>query len=260
MNRYSEKLLLVLLLALPATGICSAPDQQKDLLKADAAAPAGAKDAAKPAMGKDVVNGVNGKVVETMSAGGYTYVNLEKDGVKGWAAFPEMKFAIGQEVSAVDCSPMMGFQSKALNRNFDKIMFCNSPLTAAETELLKKKSTGSNVAVPEPTEKIVVEKAKGENVYSIEECFAKSAKLNGKKVTVRGKVLKVSSGIMGNNWLHLQDGTGSATKKTNNLVVTSKESAKAGDTVTITGTLAKDKDFGSGYKYSVIVEQATVKK
>ena len=30
-------------------------------------------------------------------------------------------------------------------------------------------------------------------------------------------------------------------------------------TVTVTGTLAADKDFGSGYAYSVIVENSTIK-
>lgn len=81
-----------------------------------------------------------------------------------------------------------------------------------------------------------------------------------KNVAVKGKVVKVSSGIMGKNWLHIQDGSGNQNDGTNDLVVTSKDLADVGDIVTVNGILYKDKDFGSGYKYDVIVEQASIKK
>jgi hypothetical protein len=84
--------------------------------------------------------------------------------------------------------------------------------------------------------------------------------LNKKKVVVKGKVVKVSAGIMGRNWIHIQDGTGSQAKKNHNLVCTSKETAEIGDIVTVSGILAKDKDFGGGYKYTAIVEESTIKK
>lgn len=71
--------------------------------------------------------------------------------------------------------------------------------------------------------------------------------------------MKVSSGIMGRNWLHIQDGSGNQKDGSNDLVVTSKDLAAVGDIVTVSGTLRKDKDFGSGYKYDVIVEQANIK-
>ncbi len=211
-------------------------------------------------MGNDVATGIGGKIVETMTSGDYTYVNLEKDGKNGWAAFPAMPLAVGQEISAVNCTPMMNFQSKALNRTFDKIMFCNRILTPAEAELLNKKSMGSNVAVPISTEKIVIDQSKGENMYTVAQCYEQSVDLDKKLVTVKAKVMKVSSGIMGKNWIHLQDGTGEAFSKTNDLVVTSKELPKAGDVIIISGTLFRNKDFGSGYKYKVILEEATIKK
>jgi len=61
------------------------------------------------------------------------------------------------------------------------------------------------------------------------------------------------------NWVHIQDGTGSPAMQNNNLVVTMQEEPKVGSVITISGTLNKNKDFGSGYKYNVIVEQATIK-
>jgi hypothetical protein len=116
------------------------------------------------------------------------------------------------------------------------------------------------VAVPTSSEKIAVKPAKGKDAHTVADCFAKSTELDNKTVEVKGKVMKVSKGIMARNWVHIQDGTGSAAMKNNNLVVTMQEVPKVGDVITISGTLHKNKDFGSGYKYNVIVEQATIKK
>ena len=92
------------------------------------------------------------------------------------------------------------------------------------------------------------------------EVYKKKSSLAGKTVSVRGKVVKVSKNIMGNNWVHIQDGTGAADKGTHNLVVTTNDDASVGDVVTATGIIAPDKDFGYGYKYEVIMEQAELKK
>ena len=113
---------------------------------------------------------------------------------------------------------------------------------------------------PATSEPIKVEKAKGADAYTVSETYGEAGKLDKKTVSVRGKVVKVSKGIMGKNWVHLQDGSGDAGKGTNNLVVTTQDVPKVGDVVTARGTLYKDKDFGAGYLYKVIVEEATVKQ
>lgn len=128
---------------------------------------------------------------------------------------------------------------------------------ANEEMLLKKAHEGTGVVSTGP---ISVEKAKGANAYTVAEVHAKGTALDKKKVAVRGKVVKVSQGIMNRNWIHLRDGSGDQAKGTNNLVVTSQDAPEVGDVVTASGTLAKDKDFGAGYRYAVILEQATVKK
>jgi hypothetical protein len=89
--------------------------------------------------------------------------------------------------------------------------------------------------------------------------FAKQAALSGKSVTVRGTVMKFNSGIMDRNWLHIQDGSGTADAKTNDLTITTAADVKVGDVVTLTGLVGTKKDFGSGYAYDVIIEKATLK-
>jgi hypothetical protein len=84
------------------------------------------------------------------------------------------------------------------------------------------------------------------------------ATLDGQTVSAQGKVVKVLNGIMKRNFIHVQDGTGDA--ETNDLIVTSKQTASVGDMVTITGVVAVNRDFGSGYKYPLLVENASIVK
>lgn len=93
-------------------------------------------------------------------------------------------------------------------------------------------------------------------VKTVAALYQDKAALAGKQVRVQGKVVKVNSGIMGRNFLHVQDGTGS--QGTNDLTVTSKETAKVGDQVTVTGQVVVDKDFGYGYKYPLLLEDVSI--
>jgi hypothetical protein len=205
----------------------------------------------------------SGKVVETMDGGGYTYAKLEKGGKETWVAFPVLETRVGASLSFRDCMEMNAFESKALKRKFDSILFCGSPQVKQSAKAKVgdgKKSPGSGGAATPATGKVKVEKASGPNAYTVAEIFEKRAALHGKQVVVRGQVVKVSTGIMNKNWIHLQDGSGSEAKKTNNLVVTSNDEPQVGAVVTVSGTLTKDKDFGSGYKYNAIIEKGSVKK
>lgn len=97
-------------------------------------------------------------------------------------------------------------------------------------------------------------------IVKVSDVFKDRAALDKKQVSVKGKVVKVSTEIMNRNWVHIQDGSGSAAKKDNDLTVTTTKDVPAvGKVVTVTGTVAKDKDFGAGYFYPVIVENATIK-
>ena len=93
---------------------------------------------------------------------------------------------------------------------------------------------------------------------TIEALYQEKANLSGHQVQLRGKIVKVNNAIMNRNFLHLQDGTGQEGK--NDLTITSQDTAEVGDEVVVTGTIAVDKDFGAGYTYPILLEQATVAK
>lgn len=230
-----------------------------------AAAEPAAPEQAAPAM-TDVP--LAGKILQTMNGGGYTYIYIERaDGSKKWVAVTPVAAKVGDKISFKPGLEMGRFESKALNRTFDSIIFSEGVISGASAAPLPDPgknegvSPGSQGSTKDKGAKISVAKATGPNAATVAEAYSKSAKLHNKKVVVRGQVVKVSSGIMGKNWIHLQDGTGSEKKKTHNLVCTSKtDSADVGDVVTITGTLIKDRDFGAGYKYPVIIEDTKVSK
>ena len=96
----------------------------------------------------------------------------------------------------------------------------------------------------------------GAATKTVEAVHKERAQLAGKQVTVTGKVVKVNNGIMKRNFVHVQHGTGG--KDTNNLIVTSGQTATVGQKVTITGTVVLDTDFGMGYKYPILVEKSLV--
>jgi hypothetical protein len=210
-----------------------------------------------PGSGPAAFEPISGKVAETMDSGGYTYILLKDGDNKTWVAVPSMKVKVGDEMAFQPGNKMMNFKSKTMDRTFDSIVFSPGTLALPGTKADRsaKKPSGP---VAQKVEK--VEKAKGANAQTVAGCYKDSAKLNGKQVAVHGKVVKVSKAIMGVNWVHVQDGTGDSIKGTHNLVFTTEDLPATGDTVTATGTLAKDKDFGYGYKYDVIVEKSRVTK
>ena len=77
---------------------------------------------------------------------------------------------------------------------------------------------------------------------------------------VRGQVVKVNFGIMGKNWVHLQDGSGSAADGSNDILVTTQDRVAVGDVVNARGKVRTDLNLGAGYAYAVLIEDATVRK
>jgi DNA/RNA endonuclease YhcR with UshA esterase domain len=203
----------------------------------------------------------SGKVVETMNAASYTYVLLDTGAAKLWAAAPQFAVKVGDAVAIANATPMPKFHSKTLNRDFEVVYFTGSvtvngkaPAAGGESAGLPKNHPPLGGGGKPPLDFSGIKKAEGGK--SIAEIYTARVELIGKPVIVRGKVVRYNANIMGKNWLHIQDGTGTA--GSNDLTVTTKSETKVGDTVLVTGTIAADRDFGSGYKYSLIIEDAKV--
>jgi hypothetical protein len=101
---------------------------------------------------------------------------------------------------------------------------------------------------------------RAEGGKTVAEIVAQRKALADKEVTIRGKIVKFLPGIMGRNWAHIRDGSGSAENKDNDLTVTTNDTAAIGDVVVVKGTVKIDQDFGAGYAYPVMIEKATLIK
>lgn len=209
---------------------------------------------------------INGKVLEVIHAGEYTYLLLDVDGFKDWVAIPTLYVEVGEEVELNPGVQMGEWKSKSMNRTFKSILFSTGPTDRYNETRKINAHKGADMSAPAPGNKkaegkviegLKVEKAKGENAYDLDEIFAKRAELQDKIVSVRGQVIKVSSGIMGRNWVHIKDGTG--VNGANKLVVTSKDEPNIGDVVTFSGVFHNNVDFGGGYQYAIIMEDAVIK-
>jgi hypothetical protein len=228
-----------------------------------------------------------GTIIETMDASGYTYLHLEVGKEKLWVAVPAAEVTEGENITFLDGMTMQDFYSKTLDKTFPSIIF--SPGLVGNTKksphgsAAKKTSTSSSFADAVKTEskkpapqslpadasggstgamvpsiEVEVEKAEGDNSYTVAEIFTQAEELNGKKVKVKGKVVKFSPNIMGKNWVHIQDGSGDPMNNTHDLVVTTASQTTPDAIIIIEGVATAKKDFGFGYKYDVLIEEAEI--
>lgn len=250
-------LLVVSLMALSlAVGCKNKNEAPKTTEKA--APPAATTESAAPAS-----SAKSGKVLETMDSGGYTYVQVDTGSEKIWAAAPEFKVKVGDTVAIPAGLAMPNYHSKTLNRDFDMIYFVPQVMVGG-AQAAAGASMPETMMPPNANDRTKAEAGnvdfsgikKAEGGSTVADVFTNKKDLVGKEVRIRGKVVKYSPGIMGKNWIHLEDGTGAA--GSNDLTVTTSTEAKVGDTVLVTGKVSADKDFGYGYKYDVILEDAQV--
>ena len=218
-----------------------------------------------PAMASPVPEGaVRGTVLETMNSGGYTYVFIETERNTIWVAGRQIAVQVGDVVQASQGMAMTEFESKTLNRTFDVLFFAGALENLSAPALPEghpddalpagHPSTGGTVET-EAADTKVRELEPGQNIAYV---YANKDALSDQKISLRGKVVKYNGGILGTNFIHIQDGSGDAADGSNDLTVTSKATTAVGETVVLTGKIILDKDFGAGYKFPVLMEDASL--
>jgi len=206
---------------------------------------------------------VRGTVLETMNAGGYTYVFMDTGQDQRWVAALETPVKVGDVVQSDQGMAMNGFTSNTLNRTFNVVYFVSSlqnlsggaqPQAQAPGEMPPgHPEVGGGAAATAAADIEAYEEGK-----DIAYVYANKDELAGQPVTLRGKVVKYNPGILGWNFIHIQDGSGAAGAGNNDLIVTTKAETAVGQTVVLSGTIVLDKDFGAGYSYPVLLEDASI--
>ena len=186
-------------------------------------------------------------VQEVIQTSSYTYLKVKEEDAVFWIAIKKREMATGETISFKRPLEMTNFTSKELRRTFETIYFVGS---------IRQESSPSATT---PHQKPAVEKKEisiepAEGGISIAELFSNRDAYANKVVRIKGQVTKVNQVIMGKNWVHLQDGTGDSGK--HDLLITTQDEVALGDVVTFEGTIALNKDFGSGYSYEILIEEA----
>lgn len=202
-----------------------------------------------------------GTVTETLVSGGYIYLRLEEQGI--WIATSPIPVSMGDKIQYSGGMEMRDFHSKSLDRTFESIFFIqNVSLLSRDVESMHrvaKKANGTEkMEIPQPVSvqaPVPGEIARLESGKTIADIFAESDQLDEREVSLNARVIKVSQNIVGKNWITLQDGTGMAPD--NKLLATSSEMVSPGDMVVAKGIVRTDIDIGSGYKYKVLLEEAS---
>jgi len=205
-----------------------------------------------------------GTVVDVIDGGRYVYLQIDAGGEEVWVAAPAFEGKVGDTVLVPPGVPVADFQSKKLNRKIDMIYFVGGVRLAGEGETTQDTETPAQTQLIHPrmeelaeaptVEVGEVEKAEGGKTVS--EIITGSDALVGEWILIRARVVRVTPNIMGRNWLHVRDGSGS--EGTNDLVVTTNAEVKAGDLVLIRGVVSVNRDFGFGRKYDILIEDAEV--
>jgi hypothetical protein len=191
-------------------------------------------------------------VADFIQTPNYTYIKADENGNEFWIAVTRMQPEKGQTLYFSKSMEMKNFKSDALNRTFESVLFVQD---VSPTPPSAGQPVGHPQVYNQTKQDVNVQPLKdGKTVAQI---YEQKDQLNGQIVKVKGKVVKYNPHIMGRNWIHIQDGTG----KDNNfdLMVTSADSARAGELVVVEGTVEINQDFGAGYAYPVLLSNAKVK-
>lgn len=181
------------------------------------------------------------KAIEVLQTSKYSYLKVEGEGdglsvgEPYWIATLKNDFIAGEEYVYTGRLFMEDFESKEFGRVFDQIYL---------------------VSFIEKANKTAPVTATVEGVLSLADIVSNAARFSGKKVKVQGEVVKVNDAIMDRNWIHLADGSADDY----DFVITSEESVSVGQAVAFEGLISTNRDFGAGYKYELLMEDAVTIK
>jgi hypothetical protein len=197
------------------------------------------------------------KVVEVVQASNYTYLKVSENSKEYWMAVNRQEAANGEVYYYDQALEMTNFNSKELKRTFESIYFVQG-LSKQPIAAPLEAPMGNKPVKPALAMKEGVSVAPAENGLSIAKLYAGKADYAGKVVKMKGQVVKINEQVMGKNWIHIQDGTKDG--ENFDLTITSLDVVKVDDVVTFEGTISINKDFGYGYSYELIMEDAKLLK
>lgn len=184
-------------------------------------------------------------VLEILPTEKYNYMRVAELGTEYWIAALKTDIEIGANYYITGGLQKKNFESKEYNRVFEDLVLVDN--------LVPEKHGAEHNSSPQPNDginyTISADKRVKESVL-IASIVDKPEDFAGKKVTIQGTCTKVNEGILGTNWVHINDGTNNGFDFT----ATTLSNISVGKQVILEGTIVLNKDFGAGYVYEIILE------
>jgi hypothetical protein len=204
------------------------------------------------------------EVTEVVNGGSYSYIKVKENSEERWIATGRQEIAIGDVFYYDEALQMTNFHSKDLDRTFEVIYFVNQiskiPIDhnhlSHENHGMDQLVTHAHTGKPNQKKINEITLEKAENEITIAHLYEKMDDFSAKEVEIRGIVVKINKGILGKNWVHLQDGTNS--NGSYDLTITTQDAPEINDEVVFKGVITLKKDFGAGYIYDIIMEDAEI--
>ncbi len=188
------------------------------------------------------------KVIEVLNTDRYTYMLSEEGELEPyWVAISNRPVEVGDEFIYRGGLVKKNFFSAEYNRVFETLYLVSEilPLNGIGGGQQVDVSNPELTAPPKSVQPI-------QGAIKLKDLITNADNYAGKAVRISGKCVKINPMIMGRNWVHVQDESGAEF----DLTVTTNEQVQLGQMVNMEGILAVNKDFGAGYFYKVIVENA----
>lgn len=197
------------------------------------------------------------KVLEVLPTDKYVYLRVnENTGEEFWIATRKQEVVTGATYFYRGGLLKTNFESKEYNRIFDKVYLVSNIVPESHAQNQSTSSIFKNEDASSDSKRkldgVNHNLNSGNASLPIADLVKNRTKYEGQQVVLTGTVTKVNPNIMGRNWIHLKDGT----LDDYDLVLTSSVAVPEGHTVSLKGIVSLNKDFGAGYTYDILVENA----
>lgn len=190
-------------------------------------------------------------LLDTLAGSRYSYLKVKEGDKEFWLATLKSEYTLGEEYIFEQGIYKTDYYSTAFERTFDEIYLVSDLRPAFSTpqkNALDQMFKPAQAAAEDKVEAITPMPGG----ISIKELIQNSERYINQEVLLSVKVVKINANIMDRHWLHLKDGSFDSF----DLVATTQTAVPAGHTVNLKAVLHKDVDFGAGYSYDLILENA----
>ncbi|QBA64549.1 hypothetical protein [Muriicola soli] len=187
----------------------------------------------------------------------YLYAEVREGDRTYWIATQKQTIVEGSTYLYNEALLKTHFESKEQNRVYDTLYMITALISKdhgmPSDSYPKSEKINTSENTLEKKGKEQLENAPSAGKVSLSDLFANPERYEGKIIQISGTCSKVSTEILGRNWVHVDDG-----KSGKELVVTLQEVVEKGETLTIEGIVQLNVDLGSGYTYDILLEKGIV--